>query len=117
MGAARSVGGFLQCACLVFYIACWKRCAHLVWRLSPASGGWRAVVHGPSLRRFILVSAPSAIIMWSEWWSFEVLSLEVGLLPNATIALGAHGTMFNIAAISYMTYTGLGAALCAILPM
>ena len=47
------------------------------------------------LAKFILVAIPGALLIWVEWWAFEALTIFVGMLPNATTLLAAHGTMFN----------------------
>lgn len=114
MAAARSAGGVLQFGLLVAIIISQKRQA-LVWRRAQYAGRplERALTrHG--LCTFLAVALPSACILWVEWWSFELQCLIVGLLPNATVLLAAHGTLFNLVAIAYMTFTGLGTALCAL---
>uniref|UniRef100_A0A061R7J8 Protein DETOXIFICATION n=1 Tax=Tetraselmis sp. GSL018 TaxID=582737 RepID=A0A061R7J8_9CHLO len=63
---------------------------------------------------FLIVTLPSAAMMWMEWWSFEGLTMLVGLLPNATVNLAAHSTLFNTVVVFYMTYTGLSTAVCSL---
>jgi MATE family multidrug resistance protein len=76
MAAARSVGGVLQFGTLVGYII-HRELQPLVWRLSPHARAeaysWRGV------RAFLRIALPAAFVWWLEWWSFEGLTVEVGL--------------------------------------
>eukprot|EP00041_Stephanoeca_diplocostata_P029195 m.856061 g.856061 ORF g.856061 m.856061 type:complete len:544 (-) comp23511_c0_seq1:3708-5339(-) len=65
------------------------------------------------LSRYATIMLPAGALWWMEWWSFEGLTILVGLLPNAEIALGAHGTIFNVLVTTYQLFTALGTALCA----
>jgi MATE family multidrug resistance protein len=57
---------------------------------------------------------PAAIIWWLEWWSFEGLTVMVGLLPDAKVTLAAHGIIFNTVVTLYQVFQGVGTALCAV---
>ena len=65
----------------------------------------------PAHRVFLRVALPGALTMWMEWWAFEGLSVLCGLLPNATVLLAAHGTLFNVLVVTYMAFVGLSTAL------
>ena len=61
--------------------------------------------------QFVRIAWPAAVMMWMEWWSFEGLTVLVGLLPDAETLLGAHGTIFNVLVVFYMAFTGLNSAM------
>jgi len=82
-----------------------------VWRQHPEA---ESVFKAGAMRSYLAVSIPSALIVWSEWWAFEVLALLVGRTPQAQLNLAAHGTMFNMIAVTYMCWTGTCSALCAL---
>jgi len=106
----RVLGGMTSLTIMVLYIKCAKL-QDFVWRRQP---GAEPVFRDGAFRHYLSVSIPSALVVWSEWWAFEVLALFVGLTPNAAENLAAHGTMFNIIAVAYMCWTGACTALCTL---
>ena len=67
-----------------------------------------------ALRAYLRVSLPSAFIVWSEWWAFELLAIFAGLTPDAEVNLAAHSAMFNMVVVFYMLFTGTSNALCTL---
>jgi len=57
-----------------------------------------------SIKLFLRTSVPSALGMWVEWWAAEIMAVLAGLLPDGTSTVGAHGLLFNTAAIFYMAF-------------
>ena len=114
MAAARSAGGVVQLA-VVCAVVLRQRRQGQVWTrsLSPQPRGTERVLSCRGVCHFLRVALPSGLMMWIEWWSFEALSLIVGLLPDATTLLAAHATLFNVLVTAYMAFTGLNTALCA----
>lgn len=110
LALGRAFGGMVLLLCIIVHIQL-AGLQSLVWRLHPEA----PPVNRPgALVDYLKVSIPSALIVWSEWWAFEVLSLLVGMTPNAEVNLAAHATMFNLIVISYMTFTGTSNAVCAL---
>eukprot|EP00931_Biecheleriopsis_adriatica_P094644 TRINITY_DN68270_c0_g1_i1.p1 TRINITY_DN68270_c0_g1~~TRINITY_DN68270_c0_g1_i1.p1 ORF type:complete len:514 (+),score=57.83 TRINITY_DN68270_c0_g1_i1:35-1576(+) len=106
----RALGGVVSCLVIVTYVCC-QKLQHVTWRLAPTS---EPVVQCKALKAYLKVSVPAALVVWSEWWAFEVLSIMVGLTPDAELNLAAHGTMFNIIVVFYMCWTGTCVAVCTL---
>ncbi|CAK9098112.1 unnamed protein product [Durusdinium trenchii] len=107
---ARSVGGVISCMVLLSVIR-YRGLQCYVWRCQPNS---EPVMKAHAFRSYLAVSVPAALVVWSEWWAFEVLSLLVGRTPNAEMNLAAHGTMFNIIVVFYMSWTSTCIAVCTL---
>jgi len=88
---------WVSLAFTVLYIVLSKR-QETVWRV-PSDPS-----KSLSMRRFLQTSLPSAFSMWVEWWAAEIMSVMAGLLPRAEFVVGAHGLLFNTAAIMYMAF-------------
>jgi MATE family multidrug resistance protein len=118
MAAGRSFGGVLQLVLIVVLVYRSPSLGERVWgrRLS-----WRVlrsrVLNFSSVYEYVVLALPSAIVWWIEWWSFEGLTVLVGLLPNPTITLAAHGIIFNTVVTMYQLFQGIGIALCAVTGM
>uniref|UniRef100_A0A7S4UAN9 Multidrug and toxic compound extrusion protein n=1 Tax=Alexandrium monilatum TaxID=311494 RepID=A0A7S4UAN9_9DINO len=86
------------------------------WRCFPwpcqkmrAPGARRAAArHAGGFRSYLAVAAPSALLLWSEWWVYEVMSLLAGLC--GTISLAAHTAVCNLLLIMFMVPVALGGA-------
>ena len=52
-------------------------------------------------------------MMITEWWAFEVLAVESGLLKDPQISLGAHTIMFHFCTFTFMFYLGASASACS----
>eukprot|EP00930_Biecheleria_cincta_P057961 TRINITY_DN43826_c0_g1_i1.p1 TRINITY_DN43826_c0_g1~~TRINITY_DN43826_c0_g1_i1.p1 ORF type:complete len:530 (-),score=57.45 TRINITY_DN43826_c0_g1_i1:155-1666(-) len=106
----RSLGGVISFVSIVIYVY-FYRLQDIVWHRKQ---GTQAVLRPGAFGEYLQVSIPSALIVWSEWWAFEVLSIFVGLTSDAEVNLAAHSTLFNIIVIAYMTFTGTSNAVCTL---
>ncbi|KAL6643271.1 hypothetical protein ACP70R_021452 [Stipagrostis hirtigluma subsp. patula] len=59
------------------------------------------------LRRFTELAVPSAMMICLEWWSFEILVLLSGLLPNPQLETSVLSICLNTGALLYMIPLGL----------
>ncbi|XP_075634097.1 protein DETOXIFICATION 12-like [Castanea sativa] len=62
------------------------------------------------IREFFRFAIPSAIMVCLEWWSFELLILLSGLLPNPQLETSVLSVCLNTIATLYTIPYGLGAA-------
>uniref|UniRef100_A0ACD5ZVY3 Uncharacterized protein n=1 Tax=Avena sativa TaxID=4498 RepID=A0ACD5ZVY3_AVESA len=62
-------------------------------------------------RDFFRLAVPSALMLCLEWWSFEILVLLSGLLPNPKLETSVLSITLNTANCLFMIPYGLGAAL------
>uniref|UniRef100_A0A0E0QXX9 Uncharacterized protein n=1 Tax=Oryza rufipogon TaxID=4529 RepID=A0A0E0QXX9_ORYRU len=70
------------------------------------------------LRRFTELAIPSAMMVWSgldyssmEWWSFELVVLLSGLLPNPKLETSALSICLNTGSLMFMVPFGLCTAI------
>lgn len=59
---------------------------------------------------FLKLAVPSAAMVCMEWWSFELLVLLSGLLPNPKLETAVMSICFNTYVFAFMFPMGLGAA-------
>mmetsp|Transcript_51112 Transcript_51112/g.94595 ORF Transcript_51112/g.94595 Transcript_51112/m.94595 type:complete len:511 (-) Transcript_51112:304-1836(-) len=106
---ARTLGGLVSLAVLIVCVKV-QKVEHLIWRL-PSNP--ERIVEWQAIRTYCAVALPSAAVVWSEWWAFEILTLLVGWTPAADrdIVLAAHGTMYNIIVVVYMVWTAASVAM------
>lgn len=107
---ARALGGVIALTVMCITIKA-RGLQKLVWQRQP---GCENVFKAGAMKAYLTVSIPAALVVWSEWWAFEVLSLLVGRTPNAEVNLAAHGTMFNVITVFYMCWTGASMGLCTL---
>ncbi|XP_037462901.1 protein DETOXIFICATION 16-like [Triticum dicoccoides] len=62
------------------------------------------------LRQFAELAVPSAMMVCLEWWSFELLVLLSGLLPNPKLETSVLSICLNTGALMFMVPLGLCAA-------
>uniref|UniRef100_A0ACD6AJY5 Uncharacterized protein n=1 Tax=Avena sativa TaxID=4498 RepID=A0ACD6AJY5_AVESA len=62
-------------------------------------------------RDFFRLAVPSALMLCLEWWSFEILVLLSGLLPNPKLETSVLSITLNTANCLFMIPYGLGAAI------
>uniref|UniRef100_A0ACD5XHB1 Uncharacterized protein n=1 Tax=Avena sativa TaxID=4498 RepID=A0ACD5XHB1_AVESA len=63
------------------------------------------------LRQFTELAMPSAMMICLEWWSFEILVLLSGLLPNPQLETSVLSICLNTGALLYMVPLGLSSAI------
>jgi len=71
------------------------------WDVSSAING---------IEDFFKLGFSGMLQMCFEWWSFEVLALFCGILPNPVQAISANAILMNISTFSYVIYLGLSIA-------
>ncbi|KAE8648998.1 protein DETOXIFICATION 8 isoform X1 [Cucumis sativus] len=62
-----------------------------------------------SIPKFIRLALPSALMVCLEWWSYEVILLLSGLLPNPKVEASVLSICFSITYLHYFIPYGLGA--------
>ncbi|XP_034571473.1 protein DETOXIFICATION 16 [Setaria viridis] len=62
------------------------------------------------LREFAKLAVPSAMMICLEWWSFELLVLLSGILPNPKLETSVLSICINTATLLYMVPLGLGSS-------
>ncbi|XP_025817600.1 protein DETOXIFICATION 16-like [Panicum hallii] len=82
-------------------------------RLSPSckttwQGFSREALRG--ITGFLKLAVPSALMVCMEWWTFELLLLISGLLPNPQLEAAVLSICFNTNSLAFMVATGLGTA-------
>ncbi|XP_051216689.1 protein DETOXIFICATION 16 isoform X1 [Lolium perenne] len=60
---------------------------------------------------FMRLAIPSALMLCLEWWSFELLVLLSGLLPNPKLEASVLSISLNTGSLVFMIPFGLGAAI------
>ncbi|XP_044429181.1 protein DETOXIFICATION 16 isoform X3 [Triticum aestivum] len=63
------------------------------------------------LRQFTALAMPSAMMICLEWWSFEILVLLSGLLPNPQLETSVLSICLNTGALLYMVPLGLSSSI------
>ncbi|KAL0378036.1 UNVERIFIED_CONTAM: protein DETOXIFICATION 14 [Sesamum radiatum] len=64
----------------------------------------------PSMREFSRFAIPSAVMVCLEWWSFEIVVLLSGLLPNPQLETSVLSVCLLVAALHYFIPYSIGAA-------
>ncbi|KAH6835384.1 MATE efflux family protein [Perilla frutescens var. hirtella] len=88
---------------LALYITMSPACNH-TW-----TGFSREALHNVS--KFIWLAIPSAIMVCLEIWSYEIMVIVSGLLPNPTLETSVLSISLNTNAMIYMIPLGLGSAI------
>ncbi|KAJ7975781.1 Protein DETOXIFICATION [Quillaja saponaria] len=63
-----------------------------------------------SIREFVQFAIPSAVMVCLEWWSFELIILLAGLLPNPQLETSVLSICLNTTTLHYFIPYGVGAA-------
>ncbi|ETV81812.1 hypothetical protein H257_05383 [Aphanomyces astaci] len=72
--------------------------------------GWQLHAAVQGVPEFVYFGLAGMLMMVFEWWSYEIIALLAGLLPNAIVAIGANAVLVNITATVYMFYLGIAVA-------
>lgn len=104
LGAALTIGMsyWLNVILLVLYVKYSSACAHTRVRIS------FEVFQG--IREFLRFAIPSAVMICLEWWSFELLTLLAGFLPNPELETSVLSVSLSTLASLYTIPEALGAA-------
>ncbi|KAL5123023.1 Protein DETOXIFICATION 9 [Glycine soja] len=63
-----------------------------------------------SIKEFFFLAIPSALMICFEWWSFELVVILAGLLPNPKLETSVLSICLNICTLHYFIPYGTGAA-------
>ncbi|XP_031253282.1 protein DETOXIFICATION 14-like [Pistacia vera] len=63
-----------------------------------------------SIKEFLRFALPSLIMFCLEWWSFEILILLSGLLPNSKLETSVFSICLTTTSLHYFVPYGIGAA-------
>ncbi|KAJ4868118.1 MATE efflux family protein [Raphanus sativus] len=63
-----------------------------------------------SMKQFISLAIPSAMMICLEWWSFEILLLLSGLLPNSKLETSVMSICLTASGLHYVLVDAIGAA-------
>ncbi|CAN7087056.1 unnamed protein product [Brassica oleracea var. botrytis] len=63
-----------------------------------------------SMKQYISLAIPSAMMICLEWWSFEILLLLSGLLPNSKLETSVMSICLTTSALHYVLVDAIGAA-------
>ena len=66
------------------------------------------------IKGFLALALPSMCQNVAEWWSFEMIAILAGLLPNPVINVAAHGCLLNVCCFVYQIPRGVGMGACTL---
>ncbi|KAI4346935.1 hypothetical protein L6164_007798 [Bauhinia variegata] len=103
-GAALAIGisSWLNVILLVIYMKYSPSCEKTAIVFS-----MDALLH---IKEFFWLAIPSALMVCLEWWSFELLVLLSGLLPNPALETSVLAICLNVVELHYNIPYGIGAA-------
>ncbi|XP_044467744.1 protein DETOXIFICATION 14-like [Mangifera indica] len=64
----------------------------------------------PSIKDFLRFALPSVVMICLEWWSFEIVILLSGLLPNSKLETSVLSICLTTTSLHYVMPCGIGAA-------
>ncbi|XP_050374162.1 protein DETOXIFICATION 14-like isoform X2 [Argentina anserina] len=104
LGAALAIGMsyWLNVVLLVLYVKYSSTCAHTRVQIS------YEIFQG--IEDFLRFAIPSAIMICLEWWSFEILTLLAGFLPNPQLETSVLSVCLSTISSLYTIPEALGAA-------
>eukprot|EP00249_Psilotum_nudum_P000999 c13244_g1_i2 orf=504-1793(+) len=99
---ASCISNWINVVILILYVgysqACEKTRTGLSWEVFK---GWKV---------FLKLAIPAAAMVCLEWWSYELVVLLSGLLPNPQLSTSALSICLNTASLIFMVPFGLSAA-------
>ncbi|GLJ11067.1 hypothetical protein SUGI_0141940 [Cryptomeria japonica] len=99
---ANSISYWVNVALLLLYIKISPACKR-TW----TSFTWEAL---HDIKHFFKLAIPSAFMICLQWWSFEILILLSGLLPNPKLETSVLSICLNTSSLAYMIPFGFSAA-------
>ncbi|GJN37135.1 hypothetical protein PR202_gb26060 [Eleusine coracana subsp. coracana] len=83
-----------------------------VWLSPTCKNSWRGLSKDAfrGITNFLRLGVPSALMVCLEWWSFELLVLLSGLLPNPKLETSVLSICLNSGSLAFMIPFGLSAA-------
>ncbi|CAN0888005.1 Protein DETOXIFICATION 14 [Linum grandiflorum] len=106
LGAALavSISTWANVILLVIYMSCSSRCAKTL-----SKSKFRDLYLGTG--EFLRFAIPSAMMTCLEWWSYDLLILLAGLLPNPKLESSVISICFSITYLHYYIPYGFGATI------
>ncbi|GLJ11086.1 hypothetical protein SUGI_0142580 [Cryptomeria japonica] len=99
---ANSISYWVNVILLLLYIKISPACKR-TW----TSFTWEAL---HDIKHFLKLAIPSAFMICLQWWSFEILILLSGLLPNPKLETSVLSICLNTSSLAYMIPFGFSAA-------
>jgi len=84
---------------------------HVV-RTSNIKWSWESVLDTQKLREFVNLGVPGTLMLCSEWWAYEILTIFAGRLGTNEVA--AETIIMQLAALAFMLPLGLSVATASI---
>eukprot|EP00257_Ricinus_communis_P020853 XP_015580195.1 protein DETOXIFICATION 9 isoform X2 [Ricinus communis] len=104
IGGAMSIG--LSYWLNVIFLACYMRWSSSCEKTRVLC--WKDVFS--SISEFWRFALPSAVMVCLEWWTFELLTLLAGFLPNSKLETSVLSICITTTTVNYYVQYGLGAA-------
>merc|ERR1711957_642921 len=70
------------------------------WQVLPWPKRELSLANPPTLCAYLNFAIPTALIIWSEWWVFEIMALLAGIAGSS--ALAAHTAACNVLLVAFM---------------
>ncbi|KAK1941070.1 Multidrug and toxin extrusion protein 1 [Phytophthora citrophthora] len=101
---SRSLGNMVLPLMLIPYFSTHKHHLNQWWQ------GWNLTAAVAEIGLFLRLGVPSFLLLTTEWWAFEMLTLMAGVLPNAVVSISAHAVQVNVNNMIYMVFWGVAVA-------
>eukprot|EP00644_Phytophthora_capsici_P001588 jgi/Phyca11/129057/e_gw1.81.42.1 len=101
---SRSLGNMALPLMLMTYFTIHPRHLNQWWH------GWNLTAAVAEIGLFLRLGVPSFLLLTTEWWAFEMLTLMAGVLPNAVVSISAHAVQVNMNNMVYMVFWGVAVA-------
>lgn len=101
---ARVVSNIVLPVALVPYLMWNPDALHKWWP------GWHLKEAISHLKPFLELGIPGMFMMLLEWWSFEIMAVFVGLLPNGVVAISVHSVLVNVSTMAFNVFLGISVA-------
>lgn len=100
------------CIALSVMLATSYKHPHVV-RTSKIPWDWDSVLNRDKLRDFVNLGIPGTLMLCSEWWAYEILTVFAGRLGTNEVA--AETIIMQLAALAFMLPLGLSVATASII--
>ncbi|GLJ11096.1 hypothetical protein SUGI_0142880 [Cryptomeria japonica] len=99
---ANNISNWVNVALVLLYVKISPKCKRTLTSFT------REALH--DIKDFLKLAIPSSLMICLEFWSFEMLILLSGLLPNPKLETSVLSICLNTSALSYMVPSGFAAA-------
>lgn len=101
---ARTISNIVLPLALIPYLVWNPDALHTWWP------GWHLKEAVSHIRPFLELGIPGMFMMLLEWWSFEIMAVFVGLLPNSVVAISVHSVLVNVSTMAFNVFLGISVA-------